>query len=961
MDIIVNTRIQWGTLFKGKINWPMDCSVRVEHNQAIIYVDLISNGETPLNLLSILNKTFGTKLPENLFQVRKAGFFSYIRSVEKIDKNLLKKVFFDCGIPENIALEVEDIKAPTCLWCCISIEKLSFFNQLIEIGVDRSENDLDMMALLYKDEALTTLDEFDKVLNECILYTKIPTIKLLGMFIFDNLVLYIKISKDNEYYLKGSIILNDILGYSLICKGKIQVDSEKFYGEFTVSVNNSYDNTLDINLMPSIKFYDMFFCINYNFKDKETACKIKGKVVYFEREIDGDIFFFKDKIYLIDIVLKGDISLSYILENEVHGLTYPKDVFDFAIEDGSELYYCIDNVAPNKDLNIIYQKGFNVFVKLSITLLYTLKLEGHLNINDSGFCGDILFNENGINLYFIQLKAIEDEDNSRPRISFSDNNGVQKIEIRSGLFFLGKKVGIIGCGCYKDTEKNLKIIGYFIAPKAFNKFLGISTSLELKLSFSYSKLEGFHFEDWPSFEFIDDCIDFIKELRAYLNSTQFGCEKIGEFKYQKYFNVTFKFTPKIEDKKEDGVFFILNGLCIFNMNKDEITNIEIDNLIKIKIVDDFTLDNLWNIFVNAIKDSLNAIVKCLINNVEKLLMILAIIAGQEIAKEILNLKCRKLISEEDANILKKAGAIVETVNAGATMEASEIIFGGSLVIGAGVVIIEKSFENEKKLPEVIEPDKPQNLKAVYNNNKIDISWSNVKEATGYLIFVLEEKNNKKVYESKLDSSSNFISIEYKVDSLSDLVVNILAINQYVYSEKSSCNVVQALKPPQNIKIGILKNNKLILSISWECIKDICEYKVCIRNSELDEIYSEKIKSTSDNIDIELAWGCGDFVLNIASISGNSMSDWSKDIKFNLDLSSLVFRAKSNNFTALECGKLLYTTDSSIACKDLVIMMKDVDYNYMDIVDTIREIYNYMTNDEIIDTIIEVYGNPTTVK
>lgn len=53
----------------------MECKVYIKNKQVIIYVNLISDKETSLDLLSLLNKAFKTNLPENLLQVNKAGFF----------------------------------------------------------------------------------------------------------------------------------------------------------------------------------------------------------------------------------------------------------------------------------------------------------------------------------------------------------------------------------------------------------------------------------------------------------------------------------------------------------------------------------------------------------------------------------------------------------------------------------------------------------------------------------------------------------------------------------------------------------------------------------------------------------------------------------------------------------------------------------------------------------------------
>ena len=78
---------------------------------------------------------------------------------------------------------------------CMSIKKLKIFDQLIEIGIEEYENDLEMMGILYRKDAVHNLDEFDKILNECLFFTKIPSIRLLGLFNFNDLALYIKLSQ----------------------------------------------------------------------------------------------------------------------------------------------------------------------------------------------------------------------------------------------------------------------------------------------------------------------------------------------------------------------------------------------------------------------------------------------------------------------------------------------------------------------------------------------------------------------------------------------------------------------------------------------------------------------------------------------------------------------------------------------------------------------------------------------
>lgn len=966
MDIIISTRFQWGLLFNGKINWPMECKVYIKNKQVIIYVNLISDKETSLDLLSLLNKAFKTNLPENLLQVNKAGFFSYINnSKEIVDDATLREIFSECNIPENIGLEIKSEKGPTCLWCCMSIKKLKIFDQLIEIGIEEYENDLEMMAILYRKDAVHNLDEFDKILNECLFFTKIPSIRLLGLFNFNDLALYIKLSQKNEYFLKGNIILelfNDNFNSNkikLICDGEVNViDGESLHGEFDVRVNNSKDNIIQISQMSNLKFGEMIFSVEHIF-GKNTFYNIKGIAFYGDKELEGKIYFDKNNIKFVDVELVGNIAISDIFKNSIQDKEYPNNLFDFVLEDGSKLYYCLEEQEQ-------YKKGFNIFAKIAFILrTYTLEIQGNLNINTENkeINGEILLNNDTIiDLYLIQFKAIDNDRNSQPRIIFSNKNKLD-IVLYTGLCFLGEACGKIGIGCYKDEKNNLKISGNFSAPKSFNKFLGISADKDVSLSFTYSKMSGFSFTNWPSFYFFDESIDFIKELKKYMNSSGLNCKKIGKFLYETDFNIEFNFIPKIEhNDKEDKVFLILNGKCIFRMKSDVITDIDIDNLIKIEIPINLTLGNLRKILVDTIKDNLLSIVKWLKNNEDKWIQILAIIGGAEIVKEITNLLCRKVISPKNRRILEKAGEAVSAVSMGASVGTSGVEFGGELAIGAGLAVIETlSMGGSTAIVE--KPESPKILKAEINDKKIDISWSKVNGATGYLLFILNEKTDNKLYEKKLEDSINKISIDYYENNKENLIVNILTINKFVYSEKSTCKIINYanIYQPQNVKVNIMKSNKIELNISWDKVENISDYIISIRDNNLKEVYNKKLNTMFTIIVVPISWGYGDFILNVASVLEDTIKDYSDDVKFNLDLNSLALRGKYNNLTAIECGNLLYKADNMIDCKNLVTILKNIDYNYIDIAVTIGKIWINLTNEEILDVMLEVYGRPLSRK
>lgn len=965
MDIIISSKFQWGKLFNNKIDFPMDCKLYIKNKQALIYVNLISDKDTPLDLLELLNNSFGTTLPKKFLQVNKAGFFSYINDTGKIiDDNELKKIFSIGNIPANIAMEVKNIHKPTCLWCCISMKSLSFFNQLIEIGMDKMDNEWEMLTILYKEDIVKS-SSINEVLNECFLFVRIPNIKLLGLFIFKDLSLYIKLSQKNEYFFKGSIFLK-VFEYELICKGEIKVKEENLYGEIKVSISNGKD-IMPIDNMQGILFGEMIFCIDHKFsEDKKpvhTSCQIKGIVEYSDYKLEGYIFFNNDKVIMVKVVLQGNIAISTIFKNSIPKIKYPDNLFDFAIEKDSELYYCIEDEFENDKTTITYQKGFNIFAKLTLKLRSKIyNIQGHLNINNKGISGEILLNEGTkIDLYLIQFKAIDNDKDSLPKIIFFNKEKIS-INLSSGLYFLGEACGKIKIGCYKDNKNNLSLEGSFTAPQAFNKFLGISSDKNISLNFTYSKASGFKCSDWPKFDFVDEQINFIKEFKKYLNSSKFSCEKIGDFLFEKYFKISFKFTPKIQhDNENDEVYLTLNGKCILKMNEDEITDIEIKDLIKITIPEDLTIKKLPDIVVKGINSALGSIIETLVNDEEKLMKVLAIIGGKEIVKEISKLICRKMIPKGKGHILKTAGEAVSGASAGATAGTGYGIgecFGGCFAIGAGILAINTLFFG-KETTTRRKPDKVQNLQAEYDECKICINWSKVELATDYLIVILNEKNDDKLYEQKIESKHN-ITVELELTNVDDLIVNVLAINKYVYSEKSSCKIREKVDAPQNVRVDIIQNNMMQLAISWGQVKDILNYIISIKNDSGQEIYIQKIEGLNTLIDIPIAWSWGNFVVNIATVD-KAIGEWSDDVKFALDLNNLALRAKYHGLTAKECGLLLYEANSNIDCKQLIMMLKDVEYDNVEIALVVKVIWAKLTDMEIVKMMIDVYGEPLMIK
>lgn len=828
----IHAELEIGSLLGGEINWPLECELTICGDYYLVQADVVRGEQGGLDILQLLNTSFGCSLPEGVINVDKAGFFTFARRREIREDKTLEQIFPAHTLPDSIAGTVLPMDNTTAFWLVVNLRALDILDHLVEIGVPGQENQLALHALLNNGKSAT--DNF----HEVILSAALPDMTLLHVISFKNTRFCLHIASDQRraFQLAGTVRVN-LFGQEYAFHGRIDSDSRFLHAE--ISSSHQLDKPFS-GEMRGIVFDDLAFCLNHAYQDAdltenagvplqpgESLLWLSGRVRYASMMLSGKLYLHNGSPVLACVAIEQDFSLSQFFAQSL-GISWPASLFDLQLGAGSQIYYrAAQTPLPSCFSVADYRNGFNILAYISLTLWKTLSFSLTLQVTDDAVIGSAALHA-PVDLYIIQLTG--KGGGQGPNFGLAKKGQDLAMYFAGGVCFFGEKCGDITVSCSRNTAGKLHVSGsIFVSADVFRNLIPKPVALE----FAYNSDDGFSLKNWPDFDFAHSCIDFVEEIKQWANSARGGiCSAIPGFINQHLLQTTFHLHPSFAPQRgSNNLCLCLSGRYTLSMFDEEILTLSLPSLISVALPDNVSWDALPNLIGQALADAGSSLIKGIVNNSENLSKVLLVLCGKEALETAATLVCRNLIDQVIVNALRAAvAALIEE-------------YGGKIAAGALAGLFALIASHTKDHPEpkpkpdpTVAPDVPEYLLAGTRVNAeglpeivftwspaalADKYWAQLQDAGGNSLATNEVPNNG--YQTIFPRSKSG-------DSTEKYVLSVQAEGNGKRSDFARCTLNRLSSPALSVQYQQTKG----LQLSWSSPASRAEgfeLKIASENSE----------------------------------------------------------------------------------------------------------------------------------
>ncbi len=688
MKFQIAARFDWCTLFDGKLNSTMQCRLDLAGEYYLIYIDMPATRDRVdgdnLDVFKLLNQAFGTGLPENALYVQDAGFFTFShRGAMPGDKTLLD-VFPQSMLPASVAAVSGPVVDTSSFWLTIRLKGNYLFNSLIEVGYregDTPQADISLSGTL--SHTLTAGDALRQTIYTAIL----PDIRLLGLFAFRQLKLQYRFATDAEYAISGKLELA-LFGQAYGFDGMVVSNARTLKACLSASDPGHEIDKPFYGAMVGVTFRKLIFGVFYTFSDSKARPPVKatglyrvqGSIDYANLKLSGQIYLQDTTPLLAAVSVDQDLSIGDLFHASIPHFHWPDDLIDITFLDGSCLYYQDENSGPTPlDVSgfncpvagqlpvavptqkITYLPGFHIHSVFDITLLYTLRIIGDVQIASKGVSATIQLAD-PIRIYILQITG--GKQGGGPVFSFDTVDG-SEMGFGCSLLFFQEDFGIdVKVRGRKSQGSELKIDGTLSSAQTFPPMFTTPPTL----GFSYSRKDGFKVDNWPAFDFVSDAIDFIEEMKKIANRNRSACGALTDFVNKELLASTFKISPSFSTRS-DGLYLVLNGTYLLTAAGIEFARLEFPEAVAFPLPDSLSMQALPAAIADALAGAAESFVTGLMNNSEAVATFLALMAGKQAAQYALSLVCKGLAdgavsaaTEAGATALAAAGGVISVLS-----------------------------------------------------------------------------------------------------------------------------------------------------------------------------------------------------------------------------------------------------------------------------------------------------------
>ncbi|MFI3173139.1 MAG: hypothetical protein R3Y58_12350 [Eubacteriales bacterium] len=694
--------------------------------------EIIPNTQVPQKIIS-----GGECLPLGAFKLRHMGvFYSNQKSYSENIINTFEDL--EQSTKDSITTLYDDTISKEksnciCIWLISELNQISVFDGLLKMGYDKN-NQLILLGYYYEAQ-----DENGDSLNVSCFYANLPDITLFDALSFQKIMLkYMQKGTSYLFQLESSIVLS-FGEYQCRFIGNIEIQDSGYKGDLSIDTSGGMHldlNPLDgtaLDFLMDVKFYNLGLKFEETYDKSESFYYIFAEVELWGIHTSARISFENSALTETWILLEEGICLSAILcfIFKLDGFQY--SLFDFALREGSSLYYKNDSnieIAFDAEITILGAK-------------FGLKGKFHWLNNKDTLAKLCLIIAAPIDLEFLVFSGKEHEG---PIFNLDINSASNldqevRFELDASINFVGIELENIIVE-YMHSEKEWAII-------CRDFYLPIESLRDMKCTLSYSSKSGFSFADTSLFQLGD--FDFLHELKKYYDNIPGDCEAI-------FANLTTKiktdvtFTPSIG---KSGTCYVLSFDIEVNFKdgNHQFATLVVRELLSIDMDKTTFFSNLGSGIISLPSKIIEQLFDD--SNYDVMKVVLAKLVLETGVTTLGNLACKKIIPKEAVPDIAQstsggsaAAPAAEIVASGASStfaESSEeiaAVVGGitAIAVAAGSG---KSYEEGTKLkiPTFVASESQGELSIVINEvagavaYKVDIAWTNDAFATRSNVFL----------------------------------------------------------------------------------------------------------------------------------------------------------------------------------------------------------------------------------
>ncbi|MFI9553476.1 fibronectin type III domain-containing protein [Nonomuraea endophytica] len=599
----------------------------------------------------------------------------------------------------------------------------SLMSKVLRIGSDHTPPSVLLFALIDHTSSANT-----------VFGAQLPDIVVLSTLKFTDLALLYRPSLKNQVELTGSVGLTGVFDSAYTFDVTLVVNETGLTAtveESTRSIENPFH-------LPGVELSELSMEIGYTWTPASSSYALTGQALLGPIPAEGaadDRVSFKGtmalvngKAELFEIAVNRDLSIGRLLAALVtgSGANWPSEYLDIVFYDGTFVRYATAAGAA-------YTAGLVVKAKIRLTLLVSLDLtldctfSKALETDKTYSAMDAKVTLlTPIDLLFVQLSG--EGFTGGPQLKIH-TGGVPTLGLYTAITFLGVDFGTTDITLRKGADGGTIIDG------RLQTEIDVEPFGTLGCNFTYTthpnRAGELTVTGWPKFSWVREMFDVFSTIRSLAGS---GCGELAKLFASVAYHTTFDLTPAIR-LEGSNLLFTLTGTYSFTVSgaHHPFLSVNLPSMV-VEVATSTTLQQLPERIALEFALAAPRLVADLLNDPEKIAILVGMLVAQETLEAALQLVCEGLVEGAVAAAVQAAATAAATLGL-TTITALEVLTavtesltessssgdGGGGGAGSGSTT----------------PAVPVFKRLEYSSGKVTATWDAASRANGYTYELLD--------------------------------------------------------------------------------------------------------------------------------------------------------------------------------------------------------------------------------
>ncbi|MFI6318738.1 hypothetical protein ACIBG8_14520 [Nonomuraea sp. NPDC050556] len=685
-------------------------------------------------------------------------------------------------------------------------------SKVLQIGRDHTPPSVLLFALI--DHASSANTVFG---------AQLPDIVVLSTVKFTELALLYHPNLKNQVELTGSVGLTGVFDSAYTFDVTLVVNEVGL----TATVEQSTHAIVNPFYLPGVELSKLSMEIGYTWTPATSSYALTGQALLGpipaagapddRASFKGTMALVNGKAELFEIAVNRDLSIGRLLAALVtgSGAHWPSDYLDIVFYDGTFVRYA---TAAGAAANTAYTTGLVVKAKMRLTLLVSLDLSLDVTFSKA------LETDTTYSVMDAKVALLTPIDLLFVQLSGQGFTGGPKVKIHTGaepslglftaMTFLGVDFGTTDITLRKGADGGTIIDG------DLKTEIDVYPFGKLGCTFTYTTHPDRDSEltvtGWPTFSWIREMFDVFATIRSLAGS---GCGELTKLFASVAYHTTFDLTPAIRLEGANLVF-TLTGTYSFTVNGARHPFLSVDlPPMRVEVATSTTWHQLPERIALEFALAAPRLVADLLNDPEKIAVLVGMLVAQETMEAALQLVCEGLVE----------GAVAAAVEAAATAAAT---LGRTMITAVEVLasVTDSLTESDESSgggsgggggSGTTTPAVPVLKRLTYASGKVTATWDAASRANGYTYELLDPDGRR------IDSHDYTTILHGDIAVRDDLPVGVYHGRVRAYrteeSTVSDWSALPLVKSPAPVAALALGESGVV--VSWTDVTDADHYEV----------------------------------------------------------------------------------------------------------------------------------------